>query len=112
MKLMTPEILERLKQNNLTKDNDHSPVVKYFTPWASATWLISNIDVDDGDLMFGLCDLGHGSPELGYVLLSDLEEIKGPYGLKVERDLHFKANRPMSEYVIAARAAQRIIEVG
>ncbi len=111
MNLMTPEILERLKMNNLTKDADHAPVVKFFTPWANATWLISDIDVEDNDLMFGLCDMGHGEPELGYVLLSDLEELKGPAGLTVERDLHFKATKPMSEYAYAARRERRIVEI-
>lgn len=111
MQLMTPAILERLKQNNLTKNADHAPVVKFFTPWANATWLIVDIDVEDGDMMFGLCDLGLGEPELGYVLLSDLEELKGPHGLTVERDLHFKATKPMSEYAAAARRESRIVEL-
>lgn len=111
MKLITPEILERLKMNNLTKDADHAPVVKFFTPWANATWLISDIDVEDGDMMFGLCDMGLGEPELGYVLLSDLEELRGPSCLRVERDLHFRATRPMSEYVYAARSERRIVEI-
>jgi len=112
MKLMTPEILQRLKDNNRNKNADHAPVVKFFTPWANATWLIVDIDVDDNDLMFGLCDLGVGEPELGYVLLSDLEELRGPGGLTVERDLHWKATQPISVYAFAARSARRIVDVG
>jgi hypothetical protein len=112
MELMTPEILERLKQNNRTKNADHAPVVKFFTPWANATWLIVDIDVDDNDLMFGLCDLGLGEPELGYVLLSDLEELRGPGGLRVERDLYWKAKQPVSVYAFAARNERRIVDVG
>ena len=49
------------------------PVVKLFTPDASATWLLTELDPADPDLAFGLCDLGLGCPELGYVRLSELE---------------------------------------
>lgn len=46
---------------------DPRPVVKLFTPNGSATWLITEgYEEPDGDLrLFGLCDLGFGSPELG-----------------------------------------------
>lgn len=55
------------------EDFDPRPVVKLFTPDGSATWLITEAyEEPDGDLrLFGLCDLGFGSPELGYVMLSD-----------------------------------------
>lgn len=33
------------------------PVVKLFTPDASATWLLSGIDPYNQDIAFGLCDL-------------------------------------------------------
>jgi len=110
MLLVTVEQQAVLIANNRNKDADHIPVVKLFTPWASATWLIVDMEPDE-DMMFGLCDLGHGYPELGYVLLSDLEELKGPGGLRVERDLHFRPTRPLSEYTIAARAARRIVDI-
>ena len=39
--------------------------------------------------MFGYCHLGDDEmAELGYVMLSQLEELKLPFGLKVERDLY------------------------
>ncbi len=41
--------------------------------------------------MFGLCDLG--CPELGYVSLNEMEAVKGPLGLGIERDLHWKAKK-------------------
>ena len=37
---------------------------------------------------FGLV-YGH-EREFGYFLLSELEEVRGPMGLPIERDLHFK----------------------
>lgn len=39
-------------------DFDPAPVVKLFTPDAGATWLLTEIDPDDHDHAFGLCDLG------------------------------------------------------
>jgi hypothetical protein len=64
---------------------DPHPVVKLFTPDAGATWLLTELDPNDEDLAFGLCDLGLGEPELGYVRLSDLANARGPLRLRVER---------------------------
>jgi hypothetical protein len=44
---------------------DFEPVVKLFTPWGGANWLLTEIEPDEPDLAFGLCDLGMGFPELG-----------------------------------------------
>ena len=110
MELLTPELKLQLLRNFRNKDADHVPVVKFFTPWANATWIISDLDQDDQDTLFGLCDLGLGEPELGYVLLSDLEEIRGPGGLRVERDLHWYPTKPLSAYMSAAKSARRIVE--
>lgn len=110
MILLTPELRAKLRTNNQDRDADHVPVVKFFTPWGGATWIIKDME-PDGDTMFGLCDLGLGEPELGYVSLRELDDIRGPRRLRVERDLHFRPTRPLSEYVIAARAARRIVEI-
>ena len=83
------------------------PVVKLFTPDAQATWLLSELDPEDGRL-FGLCDLGMGCAELGYVSLAELETVRGPLGLPVERDQWFEADRPLSAYAREASAAGRI----
>lgn len=79
----------------------HNPVVKFFCPWGAATWLITELH-DDG-LMFGLCDLGHGEAELGYVSLDELRSIRGPLGLTIERDLYFTARKTIGEYADEAR---------
>jgi hypothetical protein len=39
---------------------------------AGATKLLTEIDPGDDDTAFGLCDLGLGCPEVGYVSLSEL----------------------------------------
>ena len=87
---------------------DAYPVVKLFTPDAGATWLLSELDPGDEDLAFGLCDLGLGEPELGYVRLSELANARGPLRLRVERDLHFEADKPISAYAAEAHEHRRI----
>ena len=86
---------------------DFHPVVKLFTPDAQATWLLT--ELDERGLAFGLCDCGLGEPELGYVHLRELEAIRGRLGLPIERDLHFEADRPISEYASLARDRRRIV---
>ena len=91
------------------RETDHRPVVKLFDPTGAATWLITEM-MADGDTLFGLCDLGFGCPEIGYVSLAELESVTGALGLGIERDLHFAARFPLSVYAEAARGAGRITE--
>jgi hypothetical protein len=107
--LLTDEDRIRLFANALADGCDHFPVLKLFTPDAGATWLISEVDPDDPDRLFGLCDLGLGFPELGYVSLAEITSVKGRLGLPVERDLHFVANKPLSAYAEEARTKGRIV---
>jgi hypothetical protein len=113
-KLILSEQMRKLIANGRetakTADGSHlKPVVKFFTPDGAATWLITEI-AEDGDTMFGLCDLGFGSPELGYVSLTELKSIRGIYNLPVERDMHFKATGAIAEYAELARKHDRIVE--
>ncbi len=63
------------------------PIVraKYFTPWSNWTWYV--LEYDGEDLCFGLVD--GFERELGYFSLSELSAIRGPGGLRIERDLYF-----------------------
>lgn len=109
MELFTAEQFEQLLKNGANRDQDHAPVVKWFTPDANATWLISEIDPEDQDIAFGLCDLGHQCPELGSVSISEVKSVRGLMRMKVERDLHFEATYPMSVYAEAAREMSQIV---
>ncbi len=90
-------------------DFDPAPVVKLFTPDAGATWLLTEMDPDDHDHAFGLCDLGLGMPEIGWVSFSELATVRGRLGLPVERDLHFRAEKRLSAYARDARLAGRVV---
>ena len=94
----------------MTKDGntpDHYPVVKLFTPMAGATWLLTELDPDEPDIAFGLCDLGQGFPELGSVLISELESMDGMN--MIERDLYFEADKPLSAYTEEAKQQSEIV---
>lgn len=119
MELLTPTIRQALLRNgrirqsadmNGDPDIDFVPVVKLFTPDAGCTWLLTELDPEEPDIAFGLCDLGMGSPELGSVLISELESVRGRLGLPVERDLHFEPHHTIAVYARAAWNAAAITE--
>ena len=112
MQLMIPELREQLIANAKSREEDHTPVVKFFYPMGAATWLVTEMDPDENDYLFGLADLGMGFPELGGISLSELQNFRGPLGLGIERDLYFEPKYPISVYAAAARSAQRIVESG
>lgn len=114
MNLITAEQRAALLANgaeSAKRDIDPQPVVKLFTPDAQATWLLTELDPADPDLAFGLCDLGLGCPELGYVRLSEIQSVRGRMGLPIELDQWFTATGPLSAYAAAARRAERIVEL-
>lgn len=108
MQLITDDIRARLLANGArtaTGENlDPPPVVKLFTPDGGATWLLTELDPEEPDIAFGLCDLGVGCPELGTVLISEIEAVRGVFRMPVERDLFFEADRPLSRYAADAVA--------
>lgn len=108
MKLFTKTQRAKLMRNAQAQDGtrDFVPVVKLFTPWGGATWLLS--ELDEHGVAFGLCDLGLGSPELGYVAIDDIEAIRGPFGLRVERERYTTLDKPLTEYADEARREGRI----
>ncbi|MDF1815019.1 MAG: DUF2958 domain-containing protein [Verrucomicrobiales bacterium] len=117
MKLLTEEIKQQLIKNHqaqtVSQQNDgesidFKPVVKLFTPDAAATWLLTELDPET-NLAFGICDLGMGYPELGYVSMDEIAALRGKLGLPVERDLHFKAGMSLSQYHEEAVAAEHIV---
>ena len=82
MKLLTKEILKKLPALDKGDGTAH---VKFFTPDSSWTWYAT--EFDGKDLFFGLVH-GH-EKELGYFSLSELESVRGPFGLPIERDRYW-----------------------
>lgn len=98
-KAQRAKLIKNAKAQKLAQDQgsylDLEPVVKLFTPDGQATWLLTEIDPDNQDLAFGLCDLGY--PEFGYVSLRELAKVRGKLGLPIERDRWFSTNKTLSE---------------
>lgn len=61
--------------------------VKYFTPWAGWTWYAAEY-CPRRRLCWGLV-VGL-EVEWGYFALDELEDVRGPGCLRIERDLHFE----------------------
>lgn len=93
MKLLTKEILKKLPAIGTTeKQADPLAQVKFFNPMGAGTWYAT--EFDGKDLFFGKAII-HES-ELGYFSLSELQTLRLPLGMKIERDLYFDP-KPLSE---------------
>jgi len=90
MKLLTKEIEKALPPLGSTDGEGFSAkvVVKFFSPWGNWSWYATEGERrEDGDvLFFGLVD--GFEKELGYFSLNELAAVRGPNGLRIERDLY------------------------
>ena len=76
-------------------EHETDPIVrvKFFTPDSSWTWFLTEYSPEKR-LCFGMVQgLDH---ELGYFSLDELEAVRGPLGLPIERDHYFQP-RPLSQ---------------
>ena len=101
MRLLTEEIratLPPLRAQEGTAD----PIahVKFFTPDSSWTWYATEGSPEGGDFLFFGYVVGL-EREWGYFCLSELESVRGPWGLPIERDRFF-APKPVSEIIAGA----------
>jgi hypothetical protein len=87
-KLLPQDIREKLPDIYSGEEYglDANALVKFFTPDSNWTWYASEFDGED--LLFGL--VSGLEVELGYFSLSELKSARGPWGLPIERDLHFE----------------------
>lgn len=67
-------------------------IVKFFTPDSSFTWYVVEGQRRDDEYewdFFGAVDNGQDDAEWGYFTMGQLKEVRGQYGLPVERDRHY-----------------------
>ena len=86
--LLDPESREKLPPLYSGEEQglDAPALVKFFTPDSNWTWYASEFDGDD--IFFGLV-IGFAI-EFGYFSLAELQNVRGPMRLPIERDLHFE----------------------
>ena len=126
MKLMNKEIERKFKKIGRQEDvKDPIVVCKFFNPSGGGTWWSTEmyyvirrkgasgeeeiIEVEaskmNGEVGGQVVDMnfygyvsifGDECDEWGYFSLSELQSVKGPFGLGIERDLHFEP-KPISK---------------
>lgn len=102
MRLITKEIEKKFQKHPFRSQDkkgiDATVLVKYFTPWGAATWLVTEAEQQpDGDwMLYGYCTLGY-EWEWGTLMLSELQALRGPFGLTTERDLYIGNNAMVAE---------------
>ena len=102
MNLLTEELIERFKEYPLYsqdgKGKDSIVLAKFFNPCGQGNWIITEAELMDDDwLLFGYCHIFEW--EWGYVLLSELQDLKLPFGLTIERDRHIPKNAKVKDLI-------------
>lgn len=104
MKLMTKELERRFAQvgrDDETPIEDKVIIAKFFNPTGGQTWFATEYDPETR-LFFGFVSLfGDHNDEWGSFSLDELQEIKGMFGLGIERDLHYQERKASEEPMIA-----------
>lgn len=89
MKLMTPELEARFAQvGDQSQTKDPLVVAKFFNPCGSETWYATEYDPENS-ICYGYVT-GMFEDEWGTFSIAELESIRLPFGLTIERDLHFQ----------------------
>lgn len=92
MKLITKELENRFAQiGDQSQSKDPVIVAKFFNPCGAETWYATEYDKDN-DICFGYVT-GMWEDEFGSFSIKELEELKLPFGLHIERDRFFKEIR-------------------
>jgi len=95
MKLFTKAQKEKLIRNHTENEGaEHKVVVKLFNPVGIGTWYLTELNPYT-NVAFGLADLHE--KEIGYVDIAELENLKLPMGLKIERDRYTKIDKTLKE---------------
>ena len=74
------------------KPDDKICQVKFFDPCGSWTWYSTEGEREGDDFIFFGFVRGFEN-ELGNFSLKELQSVRGPLGLGIERDLHFKSGK-------------------
>lgn len=92
MKLITKTLEERFEKIGCqSQSSDPIIIAKFFDPCGSATWYATEYDAEN-KIAFGYVT-GLAFDEWGTFSITELESIKRPFGLGIERDIYFKEKK-------------------
>lgn len=99
MKLLTKELEQRFaKIGRQETVEDPIVIAKFFNPVGRGYWFATEYDPTDRTF-FGYVSLfGDWNDEWGTFSLDELEQLRLPLGMKIERDLYF-TETPSSEII-------------
>ncbi len=108
MKLLTKELKEAFTKQGDTSSKDAQDIkviAKFFNPCggrnadSGCTWFAVEY-LPDERLFFGYANLGDNDcAELGYFSLAELESVRLPFGMGIERDLYWDNNTSLQEVI-------------
>lgn len=89
MELLTKGIRKALPALGATDGQGENATVqvKFFNPMGAGTWYAT--EFDGADTFFGWAEIHPGEGEYGYFSLSELQSVRLPLGLGIERDIYF-----------------------
>lgn len=88
MRLITKELEKRFRQvGDQSEKENPTFVAKFFNPCGSESWFASEYDAET-KICYGYVT-GMFDDEWGTFSIAELESLNLPFGLKIERDIHF-----------------------
>jgi Protein of unknown function (DUF2958) len=93
MELLTDELRAQLPPLYAQEhESDAMVCAKFFTPWTNWMWYATEGSQQEDDYIFFGFVFGNVG-EWGYFSLNELQSVRGPAGLTIERDVHFSPAR-------------------
>ena len=90
MKLITKTLIQEFNRIGDQSENENPIIIaKFFDPCGSATWYATEYDVET-NICYGYVT-GLFEDEWVSFSITELESIKRPFGLSIERDIHFSS---------------------
>ena len=97
MKLLTDELIKNFEKVWRQEDvKDPVVIAKFFNPTGAGTWYATEYDPQSKNFFGYVSIFGDWNDECGYFSLTELESLKGQFGLGIERDINF-TSKPTSQ---------------
>lgn len=90
MELLTQTLKNLIPEIGSSEDTripEKKIYAKFFCPWNNWKWFVTEYDPKTNDC-FGFV-MGFEN-EWGYFNVDELKQVRGMFGMKIERDLHFE----------------------